>query len=590
MAEQKIPTFKILKESFYICKNASKTNRKWLWYGLIFAGISASIDAMFPVLEGWVLELLKNALPSQVLNTILIIWTVLFVCTSSLDGWLKSVYNTIETITYERYGDASYLAKLKSVLSMPALSLNAKEIQKIATATERASHYSVEILYQLLRETTQICRFLISIIILTTLSPLLCVLSIILLMLNIVFSDWLERHMKNETEGIEELRQRYSTTRRDTLDNTENIRVLGIQRTVLSQLNKMNEKYHTMYAKAEMHRRVWGGIQFILNGLVRLFVVVGAIHTALQTQNIGTYIMVTGSFAGIMGSMNSILNIWTYFRRNIIVYMKASQELEYNAQLQVPFGTRKITGKGEIKLKDITFSYPLSKTPVFQGLNLTIKPASCTAIIGVSGAGKSTLINVLQHAYMAQKGIVEINGVNLNNVSERALHECLSYIGQSPVFWQQKNIRENLLMFKQNATEAEIESAIKLANLWNELDKKERGIESDVATLSTGQKQRLSLARVFLRKTPIIVLDEPTANLDTVAQNKVLVSLKNLTLEKNKPTIVFASNVPAEIAIADNIVLLDNGKIVEQGATTDLMHNQQSQTYQRLKKYHALFS
>jgi ABC-type bacteriocin/lantibiotic exporter with double-glycine peptidase domain len=228
--------------------------------------------------------------------------------------------------------------------------------------------------------------------------------------------------------------------------------------------------------------------------------------------------------------------------------------------------------------------------PVLDNMNLTIESGSCVAIIGNSGMGKSTLIKVMQHAYQAQSGTVEIDNCDLDTVSEASLRNCLTYINQTPIFWQQKTIKENLLMFNPKATEKDLKKALDLANLSVELSKKKKGINSKVSSLSAGQKQRLSLARAFLRKTPIVIMDEPTANLDTVAQNKVLEAIKSFQTNYHpKITLVFASNVPAEIAMADRILLMENGKIVEDGSTFDLMNDTTSKTYQRLKKYKALF-
>ena len=123
-----------------------------------------------------------------------------------------------------------------------------------------------------------------------------------------------------------------------------------------------------------------------------------------------------------------------------------------------------------------------------------------------------------------------------------------------------------------------------------ELTKKEKGIDGQVTALSAGQKQRLALARAFLRQTPIIIMDEPTANLDTYSQSKVLQAIKNLSKVKgHKPTVIFASNVPAEIASANRILLLENGRIVEDGKPKKLMANTKTKVYNRLKRYKLLF-
>ena len=178
----------------------------------------------------------------------------------------------------------------------------------------------------------------------------------------------------------------------------------------------------------------------------------------------------------------------------------------------------------------------------------------------------------------------------MQGISRESLRDNLTYIDQHPTFWSQKTIKENLLMFNPSATDKELFEALQSANLSDEVLKKEKGIESKVTALSAGQKQRLSLARALLRHTPLIIMDEPTANLDTHAQMKVLEGIKNLSTAKGpKTTVIFASNVPAEIASADRILLLENGQIVEDSSPKKLITDENSKTYTRLKKYKALF-
>ena len=188
----------------------------------------------------------------------------------------------------------------------------------------------------------------------------------------------------------------------------------------------------------------------------------------------------------------------------------------------------------------------------------------------------------MKHAYEIQAGKVLIDGHDVRKVSVESLSKCITYVDQHPTFWSQKNIKENLLIFNPKATEVELYQALNAANLLDEITHKEKGIDSKVTSLSAGQKQRLAIARAFLRRTPIIIMDEPTANLDTHAQTKVLEGIKNLSKVKGyKPTVVFASNVPAEIASANRILLLEDGQIVEDGSPKKLMDNPDSKVYKR---------
>jgi len=264
--------------------------------------------------------------------------------------------------------------------------------------------------------------------------------------------------------------------------------------------------------------------------------------------------------------------------------------MDYDPAVSPKYGKAKLGPIKEIALHKVCFTYPEEKNPILHNLSLKIKAGSRVAIIGNSGMGKSTLINVMQHAYEIQSGQVTFNGKNVRSISKNALRKALTYIDQHPTFWNQKTIKENLLMFNPKATDVALYQALRAANLLDEITHKEKGINSKVTALSAGQKQRLSLARALLRHTPIVIMDEPTANLDTHAQTKVLEGIRNLSKVKGqKPTVIFASNVPAEIASANRILLLENGQIVEDGTPQKLMNDETSKTYKRLKKYKALF-
>ena len=209
--------------------------------------------------------------------------------------------------------------------------------------------------------------------------------------------------------------------------------------------------------------------------------------------------------------------------------MGLCKQMNFDTSLMPKSGKEKLNTIKEITLQKVCFTYPDEKSPVLNNLSLKIKAGSRVAIIGNSGMGKSTLINVMQHAYEIQSGKVLYNGKNVRNISRESLRDNLTYIDQHPTFWSQKNIKENLLMFNPSATDKELFEALQSANLSDEILKKEKGIESKVTSLSAGQKQRLSLARALLRHTPLIIMDEPTANLDTHAQMKVLEGIKNLS-------------------------------------------------------------
>ncbi len=376
----------------------------------------------------------------------------------------------------------------------------------------------------------------------------------------------------------------------DHLDNADNILALNIVPQVVQKIHESVQDIKYRELKYSFSKDLQRGLNQIMGILSTLIIGFLAIQETFDSGDIGRFALITGMAATFSNDGMPLSFFYGWVVRHLNLYHNLMKKLEYDTTLIPKSGKGKLGTIKEISLEKVCFTYPEEKSPVLNNLSLKIKAGSRVAIIGNSGMGKSTLINVMQHAYEIQSGNVLYNGKNVQGISRESLRDNLTYIDQHPTFWSQKTIKENLLMFNPKATDAELYHVLNLANLLDEITQKEKGIDSKVTALSAGQKQRLALARAFLRHTPLIIMDEPTANLDTHAQTKVLEGIKNLSKVKgHKPTVIFASNVPAEIASANRILLLEKGQIVEDGTPKKLMTNENSKTYKRLKKYKALF-
>ncbi|MEO1989932.1 MAG: ABC transporter ATP-binding protein [Martelella sp.] len=227
-------------------------------------------------------------------------------------------------------------------------------------------------------------------------------------------------------------------------------------------------------------------------------------------------------------------------------------------------------GGGEIVFDNVGFSYNEDK-PLFKNLNLVFPAGKTTALVGASGGGKSTIINLVMRMFDPDEGAVTVNGLDLRQVSFESLRAHMSYVGQD-TFLFNGTVRDNLELGRQGATEEEIIEAAKSAHAHDFIMNMNNGYDSLVGenggNLSGGQKQRLAIARAMLRDADILILDEATSALDSYAESLVQDALKRLT--KDRTTIVIAHRL-ATITSADNIVVLENGKILEQGPQRELL-------------------
>ncbi len=227
--------------------------------------------------------------------------------------------------------------------------------------------------------------------------------------------------------------------------------------------------------------------------------------------------------------------------------------------------------KGDIEFEHVDFKYPDGDEYILEDFNLKIPFGTNVAIVGETGAGKSTLANIICRFYEPTRGRLLIDGKDARERSQLWLHSALGYVLQAPHLFS-GTIRDNMTYGKPDATEEEIQRAIGLVSLEGVLDKLEKGIETDVGEggdlLSTGEKQLISFARAIIADPKIVVLDEATASVDTITEQKIQAAIDQVI--KGRTSIVIAHRL-STVKNADIILVVDDGKIVEQGRHEELL-------------------
>jgi len=222
-----------------------------------------------------------------------------------------------------------------------------------------------------------------------------------------------------------------------------------------------------------------------------------------------------------------------------------------------------------IEIKNISFSY--ENEIILNNFNLSIEKGENIALVGQSGSGKSTIANLICRFYDVDHGSINIDGKNIKKLKKESLRKLIGLVTQDSILFND-SIKNNLLIAKPDASDDELIDCLKIANAWDFVNKLPEGIENNIGDsgnkLSGGQKQRLSIARAVLKNPPILVLDEATSALDSESEKLVQNALDNLM--KNKTSIVIAHRL-STIQNADNIIVLDRGKIIESGVHKDLM-------------------
>ena len=330
--------------------------------------------------------------------------------------------------------------------------------------------------------------------------------------------------------------------------------------------------------RLQMRSAKWSALMFTVAGTGFMLMILGigwygGRGVVAGTFRLGDLLGFLSAVFIISGPMAQIASLYTRLQRavgaadRIFAILDEAQESD-DAPDAVPFPLR----VGEVRFTEVNFAY-VETSPVLQSLSLSIPAGKVTAVVGPSGAGKSTLAALLYRFYEPQSGAITIDGVHLTAISRASLRTHVGIVPQEPILFN-GSIRDNIRYGKLDATDAEIESAARSANVEEFVlgfdDRYETVIGERGVTLSGGQRQRVAIARAMLKDPRILVLDEATSALDTKSELYVREALERLMT--GRTTLVIAHRL-STIQNADQIAVLADGRIVEIGTHENLMNS-----------------
>ncbi len=310
-----------------------------------------------------------------------------------------------------------------------------------------------------------------------------------------------------------------------------------------------------------------------ISGLIRIgalaFAVVAAQHNFISIAAIYLIVTYTASVAHNLWNMNGIMR--TYNR--IIGDSQAMVEILNTPTNLIDQTSDELTvARGEIIMRDVTFTHDEGEgATLFHDFSLTVQPGEKVGLVGSSGSGKTTLTKLLLRFADIDSGEITVDGQNIAKVTQASLRSQIAYVPQEPLLFH-RSVRENIAYAKPDATDAEIEAAAKKAGAYDFIIKLKDGFDTLVGErgvkLSGGQRQRIAIARAILKDAPILILDEATSALDSESEALIQKSLE--TLMKGRTSIVIAHRL-STIAKLDRIIVLENGRIVEDGSHDQLL-------------------
>lgn len=250
---------------------------------------------------------------------------------------------------------------------------------------------------------------------------------------------------------------------------------------------------------------------------------------------------------------------------------RVNETLSYEPDVKDKENPVHVPSVESIIFDDVSFSYPGTKAKQLQHINLEIKRGQTIGIVGKTGSGKTSLFKILLRQYPGFTGRITISGVNLEDISIKQIRNWIGYVPQDQMMFS-KTIRENIQFGKNDATDEEILRVLELAHFLDDIQQLPEGLDTKVGesgvTLSGGQKQRVALARAFIKDPEVLVLDDSLSAVDGKTEAKIIAHLRKK--RKNRTTIISAHRLSA-VTHADHIIVLEDGKIAEEGTHEQLM-------------------
>lgn len=384
---------------------------------------------------------------------------------------------------------------------------------------------------------------------------------------------------------IQSLIDRLNLTMRENLSGVLVIRAFGNEKHSEDRFDRANDDLTkvNLFVNRAM-ATLMPIMMFIMNIATVLVVWVGAQQLDLGNIAIGDMMAFIQYAMHIIMSFLFIAMIFIMIPRASVAAGRVYEVLSTDLSIKDPDDAKEFNAsqKGLVEFKDVTFQYPGAHEAVLSHISFTAEPGKTTAFIGSTGSGKSTLINLIPRFYDVTEGSVTIDGVDVRDVKQHDLRELIGVVPQKGVLFS-GTIRSNLQYGAHDASDEELSEVIRIAQAKEFVDDKPKGLSEEISqggtNVSGGQKQRLAIARALAKNPEILIFDDSFSALDFKTDAILRKELSKLT-EKTKNTVLIVGQRIASIMDADQIIVLDKGKIVGKGTHKELMET--CQVYQEI--------
>ncbi|HSP41906.1 MAG TPA: ABC transporter ATP-binding protein [Luteolibacter sp.] len=386
-----------------------------------------------------------------------------------------------------------------------------------------------------------------------------------------ILTTWWARRSEPMWRASSEASSAMNAILHDHLAGIRQIKAYTVEPEALDTFDRASRRIGEKHLRVMRGQAVvWPSVSFIAESGIILMVACGAWWTLEGKMSAGTVMSFVVAWGFLFEPISRINPLSQTFTRGIVAAKRVFRILDTPDESHITEGLRPETLRGEVRFENVSFHYD-ENAPAVSDLSFVAMPGETVALVGATGAGKSTVLNLLTRFYEPDAGRILLDGVPLPDISKEWLRDRLGYVTQESFLFN-TTLRENLLLAKPGAEDAELWSALEAANAAEFVRASADGLDTIAGERGTrfsgGEKQRLSIARALLKNPPLLLLDEATSALDNRTERLVQQALENLRADR---TCFVIAHRLSTVRAADRICVLEKGRLVESGSHDDLV-------------------
>jgi ATP-binding cassette subfamily B protein len=442
-------------------------------------------------------------------------------------------------------------------------------LTKVRTDTERFITLFINVVFTILVSVVFVTIYA------TSKSPLIMPVYVGGIIILSVITNRLSKKVKAIQKNIVKETTALAGTTTESLRNIELVKSLGLTEQEVKRLNSNTYKILGLELRKVKSIRAISFVQgTVVNFLRQVISFTLLLLIFYKDLSIGDFIALQFYGFFIFGPLQEIGNIILSYREAEASITNFHNVMEKKVEPK-PDQPTSVGAIEYLEFQNISFKHQTSQYKALDNISFDVKKGETIAFVGPSGAGKSTLVKLLVGLYRPQEGHIRYNGIDSHDMDFDELRNQIGFVTQDTQLFA-GTIKENLLFVNPSATDEELQDAMYKASCHNLLSRAEKGLETVIGEgglkLSGGEKQRLSIARALLRHPHLLIFDEATSSLDSITEEEITNTIRQISSEKEQITVLIAHRL-STIMHADRIYVLEKGSIVETGSHLDLVND-----------------